>query len=72
MFMLPADPSFPTISPQRPSMTSDFPSNPCNCPAKVSVERLNALMVPSPKFPTRRSPANLPKELGAMASPQAR
>jgi hypothetical protein len=31
--------------------------------------RLNALMVPSPKLPTSRSPANLPKSDGAIARP---
>ena len=72
---VPAVPLLPPCanwSAQRPSISSGLLSAPRSLPSCTNVfgdASRYALMRPSPKFPTSRSPANVPKVAGAIARP---
>src|SRR3989475_10784137 len=74
-FVGPAPAPFPKARAHRPSIAIGDPSaawswpRSCSSPLPSKRSRSNALMWPSPKFPTSRFPPNCPKSAGATASP---
>src|SRR5579863_8193719 len=78
MFDDPAEPSLPNASDQRPLIEIGLPLGSVSSPrellfvalgSKASIQPLPAAGLPKLKFPTRRSPANLPNLAGAIAMP---
>src|ERR1035437_8006338 len=55
--------------PQRPEIARGLPDESCSVPRDAPVVALNALIRPSPKFPTSSAPPNAPQFAGAMATP---
>ena len=68
LVLLPPAP-FPNARPQRPSFTIGLPLELDSVPMNPPVVWSNALMVPSPKLPTRISLLSGPKLAGANAIP---
>src|SRR5579862_3748813 len=57
------------FNPHRLSIAITLPRTSVNCPKNAPVPASNALIVPSPKFPTNNAPANFPNPPGASATP---
>src|ERR1035441_3592172 len=62
-------PPLPTYRDHRPGSTMLLPLGSCKVPWNAPVVGSYALIMPSPKLPTSRVPANLPNVAGAMARP---
>src|ERR1019366_4468374 len=62
-------PPLPTYRAHRPGSTMLLPLGSCSVPWNAPVAGSYALIMPSPKLPTSRVPANLPNVAGAMARP---
>lgn len=63
-------PPMPNRSPHNPSITKGLPFGPVRVWTNAPLVVLYALIVPSPKLPTSRSPPTSPNPAGASARPQ--